>query len=112
MSDTLLRSLSISTVSAADPSSKKAASCHQARQLGKVPRRLCKTTNQGSVSADTWQGVVAFTGTPATRNMQCKPFDPESKGIVERVNRYSEIAFLIGRRSVHQRVSLSSPGIH
>lgn len=36
-------------------------------------------------------------GTLGTRIVQLKPFDPESKGIVERANQYLETSFLPGR---------------
>ena len=40
---------------------------------------------------------VHFCGTLATRIVQLKPFDPDSKGIVERANQYLETSFLPGR---------------
>jgi hypothetical protein len=52
-------------------------------QLLAVPRRLV--------------GVAAFTGALATRIVQVPARDPESKGIVERVNGYLETSFLPGR---------------
>jgi hypothetical protein len=42
--------------------------------------------------------VAGFSGTLATKIVQLKPFDPESKGIVERANGYLETSFLPGRR--------------
>ena len=42
-------------------------------------------------------GVAAFTGMLATRLVQLRPYDPESKGIVERANGYLETSFLPGR---------------
>ena len=36
-------------------------------------------------------------GTLGSRLVQLKPYDPESKGIVERANRYLETSFLPGR---------------
>lgn len=42
-------------------------------------------------------GVAAFTGTLATRIVQLRPFDPESKGIVERRNQFFETSFMPGR---------------
>ena len=42
-------------------------------------------------------GVSAFCGALATKIVQLKPFDPESKGIVERANQFLETSFLPGR---------------
>ncbi len=42
-------------------------------------------------------GVTGFQGTLATKFVQLKPFDPESKGIVERMNGFMETSFLPGR---------------
>lgn len=42
-------------------------------------------------------GVTEFVGALATRIVQLKPFDPESKGIVERANQYFETSFMPGR---------------
>jgi hypothetical protein len=68
------------------------------RQLGRVPRRLIWDNEtgigRGGKLAD---GVAAFTGTLATRIVQLRPRDPESKGIVERRNGYFETSFLPGR---------------
>ena len=67
-------------------------------QLGAVPRRLIWDNEAGigrrNHLADT---VSAFCGALATRIVQLKPFDPESKGIVERANQYLETSFLPGR---------------
>ncbi len=41
--------------------------------------------------------MSGFCGTLATRVVQLRPFDPESKGIVERANGYLETSFLPGR---------------
>ena len=41
--------------------------------------------------------MAAFTGALASRIVQLPPYDPESKGIVERVNGYLETSFLPGR---------------
>jgi transposase len=41
--------------------------------------------------------VTALVGTLGARLVQMKPYDPESKGIVERANRYLETSFLPGR---------------
>jgi transposase len=73
-------------------------------QLGRVPRRLIwdneSGIGRGGRLAD---GVSAFTGTLATRIVQLRPRDPESKGIVERRNGFFETSFMPGRR-------FSSPG--
>jgi transposase len=41
--------------------------------------------------------VTALVGTLGSRLVQLKPYDPESKGMVERANRYLETSFLPGR---------------
>ncbi|WP_431237381.1 IS21 family transposase [Mycolicibacterium aichiense] len=41
--------------------------------------------------------VTALVGTLGARLVQMKPYDPESKGMVERANRYLETSFLPGR---------------
>jgi hypothetical protein len=41
--------------------------------------------------------VTALVGTLGSRLVQLKPYDPESKGVVERANRYLETSFLPGR---------------
>lgn len=73
------------------------------RQLGAVPRRLIwdneSGIGRGKRHAD---GVGAFTGTLATRLVRLKPYDPESKGLVERRNGFFETSFMPGR-------SFSSP---
>lgn len=67
-------------------------------QLGAVPRRLVWDNEAGIGRRGTLaEGVAAFAGTLATRVVQLKPFDPESKGIVERANQYLETSFLPGR---------------
>jgi len=43
------------------------------------------------------EGVPGFVGTLATRIVQLKAYDPESKGVVERANGYLETSFLPGR---------------
>ena len=43
------------------------------------------------------EGVAAFTGTLATTLVRLPPRDPESKGIVERRNRFFETSFMPGR---------------
>ncbi|MGE2836574.1 IS21 family transposase [Mycobacterium sp. SMC-4] len=41
--------------------------------------------------------VTALMGTLGSRVVQLKPYDPESKGIAERANRYLETSFMPGR---------------
>jgi hypothetical protein len=68
------------------------------RQLGRVPRRLIWDNETGiGRGGRLAAGVAAFTGTLATRIVQLRPRDPESKGIVERHNGYFETSFLPGR---------------
>lgn len=68
------------------------------QQLGAVPRRLIwdneSGIGRGKRHAD---GVGAFTGTLATRLVRLKPYDPESKGLVERRNGFFETSFMPGR---------------
>jgi hypothetical protein len=74
------------------------------RQLGRVPRRLIWDSETGiGRGGKLAEGVAAFTGTLATRIVQLRPRDPESKGIVERRNGYFETSFMPGR-------SFASPG--
>ena len=69
-----------------------------AGQLGAVPRRLVWDNESGLGRGGRLAfGVAAFTGTLATRIVQLRPYDPESKGIVERANGYLETSFLPGR---------------
>jgi transposase len=68
------------------------------QQLGAVPRRLIwdneSGIGRGKRHAD---GVGAFTGTLATTLQRLKPYDPESKGLVERRNGFFETSFMPGR---------------
>ena len=69
------------------------------QQLGAVPRRLVWDNEAGiGRGGHLADGVAGFTGTLATKIVQLKPFDPESKGIVERANGYLETSFLPGRQ--------------
>jgi hypothetical protein len=67
-------------------------------QLQAVPHRLIWDNEAGigrpNKLAD---GVSAFCGALPTKIVQLKPFDPESKGIVERANQFLETSFLPGR---------------
>jgi len=68
------------------------------RGLGRVPRRLIWDNETGiGRGGKLAEGVAAFTGTLATRIVQLRPRDPESKGIVERHNGYFETSFMPGR---------------
>jgi transposase len=68
------------------------------RVLGRVPRRLIWDNETGiGRGGKLAEGVAAFTGTLATRIVQLRPRDPESKGIVERRNGYFETSFMPGR---------------
>ncbi|MEQ4210205.1 IS21 family transposase [Actinopolymorpha sp. B9G3] len=69
-----------------------------AEQMGAVPRRLVWDNEAGIGRGGTLAaGVAGFTGTLANRIVQLKPYDPESKGIVERANGFLETSFLPGR---------------
>jgi hypothetical protein len=75
-------------------------------------RRKARRRNGGVMQHRLWRGngsgigrrgrltepVTAFVGTVATALIQLKPFDPESKGIVERANKFLETSFMPGRR--------------
>ena len=68
------------------------------QQLGAVPHRLIWDNEAGIGRRNRLaDGVSSFCGTLATRIVQLKPFDPESKGIVERANQYLETSFIPGR---------------
>jgi hypothetical protein len=68
------------------------------RALGRVPRRLIWDNETGiGRGGKLAGGVAAFTGTLATKIVQLRPRDPESKGIVERRNGFFETSFLPGR---------------
>lgn len=63
-----------------------------------VPKRLLWDNEAGiGRRGKLADGVTGFQGTLATRFVQLKPFDPESKGIVERMNGFMETSFLPGR---------------
>ena len=67
-------------------------------QIGAVPRRLVWDNEAGiGQRGRLADGVAAFTGALASRIVQLPPRDPESKGIVERANRFLETSFLPGR---------------
>lgn len=72
------------------------------QRLGAVPRALV-WDNESAVGS--WRGgrprltdeFEAFRGTLGIKVVQCKPGDPEAKGLVERGNGYYETSFLPGR---------------
>ncbi len=68
------------------------------RQLGRVPRRLLWDNEagigRGKRHAD---GVGEFAGTLATTVQRLRPYDPKSKGLVERRNGFFETSFMPGR---------------
>jgi transposase len=69
---------------------------------GRVPKALV-WDNEGAVGS--WragrpqlsEAMNAFRGTLGIRVIQCRPADPEAKGLVERANGYLETSFLPGR---------------
>lgn len=68
------------------------------QQLGRVPRRLIWDNESGIGRGKRHaEGIGAFTGTLATTMQRLKPYDPESKGIVERRNGFFETSFMPGR---------------
>jgi hypothetical protein len=68
------------------------------QRLGRVPRRLIWDNESGIGRGKRHaEGVAAFIGTLATTLQRLKPYDPESKGIVERRNGFFETSFMPGR---------------
>jgi transposase len=66
--------------------------------LGAVPRRLIWDNETGIGRGKRHaEGVGAFTGTLATTLQRLRPYDPESKGVVERRNGFFETSFMPGR---------------
>jgi hypothetical protein len=66
--------------------------------VGGVPHRLIWDNEAGVGRGNTLtKPAIFFAGSLATRFVQLKPRDPESKGIVERANKYLEDSFLPGR---------------
>ncbi len=73
--------------------------------LGRVPKSLV-WDNESAVGQ--WRGgkpqlteaMNAFRGTLGIKVIQCRPADPEAKGLVERANGYLETSFLPGRSFV------------
>ena len=71
-------------------------------RLGAAPKALVWDNESG---IGQWRGgrpqlttaMNAFRGMLGIRVVQCRPADPESKGLVERANGYLETSFLPGR---------------
>ncbi|MCO6000356.1 IS21 family transposase [Actinoallomurus rhizosphaericola] len=72
------------------------------RQLGAVPKALV-WDNESAIGQ--WragrpqltEAMNAFRGSLGIKVIQCRPSDPEAKGLVERANGYLETSFLPGR---------------
>jgi transposase len=66
--------------------------------IGGVPRSLLWDNESGiGQRGRLAEGVAGFCGVLATRLIQARPYDPETKGLVERANGYLETSFLPGR---------------
>ena len=66
--------------------------------IGAVPRTLLWDNEAGIGRRGRLAvGVSGFCGTLATRLVQAPPYDPETKGVVERANGYLRSSFLPGR---------------
>ena len=65
--------------------------------LGRVPRRLIWDNEPGIGRRSVTEPVAVFAGTLASKVVLLPPRDPESKGIVERRNRFFETSFMPGR---------------
>ncbi|ORB30697.1 IS21 family transposase [Mycolicibacterium parafortuitum] len=71
---------------------------HLLQDIGAVPRTLLWDNESGiGQRGRLADGVTGFCGVLATRLIQTRPYDPESKGLVERANGYLETSFLPGR---------------
>ena len=71
---------------------------HLLQEIGAVPRTLLWDNESGiGQRGRLADGVTGFCGVLATRLIQTRPYDPESKGLVERANGYLETSFLPGR---------------
>jgi len=66
-------------------------------QLGRVPRRLIWDNEPGIGRGRPTESTAVFAGTLATKVVLLPPRDPESKGLVERRNRFFETSFMPGR---------------
>lgn len=66
--------------------------------IGAVPRTLLWDNESGiGQRGRLAQGVPGFCGVLGTRLIQARPYDPETKGVVERSNGYLGTSFLPGR---------------
>ena len=69
--------------------------------VGAVPRTLLWDNESGiGQRGRLADGVAGFCGVLGTRLIQARPYDPETKGLVERANGYLGSSFLPGRRFV------------
>jgi transposase len=67
--------------------------------FGAVPRSLLWDNESGiGQRGRLAQGVAGFCGVLGTRLIQARPYDPETKGLVERANGYLGSSFLPGRQ--------------
>lgn len=67
--------------------------------FGMVPRTLLWDNEAGiGRGGKLSQGVPGFCGTLAVKLIQAPPYDPETKGVVERANGYLRTSFLPGRQ--------------
>jgi len=68
------------------------------RSFGAVPRRLVWDNEAGiGRGHKLTDQVTSLAGTLGTKFVQLKPYDPESKGVVERMNGFFETSFMPGR---------------
>lgn len=71
---------------------------HLLQSIGAVPRTLLWDNESGiGQRGRLAEGVTGFCGVLGTRLIQTRPYDPESKGLVERANGYLQTSFLPGR---------------
>ena len=70
------------------------------RRLGAVAHRLLWDNEAGIGRGKLTEAAAMFAGALATRIVLCKPYDPETKGIVERRNQFLETSFMPGRTFV------------
>jgi transposase len=67
-------------------------------QIGAIPKNLLWDNEAGiGKRGRLAQGVAGFCGVLGTRLVQARPYDPETKGVVERANGYLGSSFLPGR---------------
>lgn len=68
------------------------------QRFGGIPKRLLWDNEAGIERGGRLvEAVASFCGTLGTRLVQTRPYDPQTKGIVERANQYLETSFLPGR---------------